>query len=234
MKETRKNNINFSDYVESYQEEIQSSINFIGQNVDFFIELKANLIKKIAGKYFEKPQELMVLDIGCGIGLTDHHLAEYFSNLHGVDIEKDVIDKAKQYNPSVMYGLYNGTEIPFDSCSMDLVFAINVIHHVQPAGWSKFTDEMFRVTKKGGIALVFEHNPFNPLTRLAVSRCEFDKDAVLLYKNRVKSLFADSNFRIQEHSYIVFFPFNKKLFRSIETALRWLPLGAQYLVAGKK
>jgi SAM-dependent methyltransferase len=235
LEDNKKNNsVSFGNYVETYQKEVQSSINFIGQDVDFFIELKANLIKSIAGKFFQNPEEIKVLDIGSGIGLTDHHIAKYFKNLYGVDIEEEVVNKAREYNPSVNYSLYNGSKLPQDDGSMDLVFAINVMHHVPPSGWNGFVAEMFRVTKKGGIAVVFEHNPLNPLTRLAVSHCEFDRDAVLLYKNKLKKLFAGAKFEVAGNSYIIFFPFNKKFFRAIEKFLWWLPLGAQYYIAGRK
>jgi SAM-dependent methyltransferase len=229
-----KKNIAFGNYVETYQKEIQSSINFIGQDVDFFIKLKADLIKSIAEKFFGNIEAIKVLDIGCGVGLTDRHLAKHFKNLHGVDVEEDVVKKARKYNPSVNYRLYNSSVLPHDDNTIDLVFAINVMHHIPPAGWNNFIAEMFRVTKKGGIAIVFEHNPLNPLTRLAVSRCEFDKNAVLLYKSKLKKIFAGTNFKVAENSYIVFFPFNKKLFRAIEKILWWLPLGAQYFLVGKK
>lgn len=235
MKENKKNNsARFSAYVETYQKEVQSSINFIGQDVDFFIELKANLIKSIAGRLFKNFKDINVLDIGSGIGLTDHHLAKHFNNLYGVDVEDEVVNKAKEYNPSVNYSRYNGSVLPHDDNSMDLVFAINVMHHVPPGGWNNFAAEMYRVTKKDGIAIVFEHNPLNPLTRLAVSRCEFDRDAVLLNKSKLKKIFTDAKFTVAENSYIIFFPFNKKLFRTIEKTLKWLPLGAQYFVVGKK
>lgn len=235
MKENKKSNsVSFSDYVDTYQKEIQTSIDFIGQDIDFFIELKADLIKDIAGRFFKNPGEIKVLDIGSGIGLTDRYLAKHFKNLYGVDVEEDVVNKAGKYNPSVHYSLYNGKALPQDDNSMDLVFAINVIHHVPPGMWNSFLAEMYRVTNKGGIAVVFEHNPLNPLTRLAVSRCEFDKDAVLLYKSQLKKLFTGAKFKIAESSYIVFFPFNKKIFRSAEKILWWLPLGAQHFVIGKK
>ena len=235
MEDNKKNNsVSFGNYVETYQKEVQSSINFIGQDVDFFIELKANLIKNIAGKFFQNPKEIKVLDIGSGIGLTDHHLVKYFKNLYGVDVEEEVVNKAREYNPSVNYSLYNGAKLPHDDGSIDLVFAINVMHHVPPSGWNGFVAEMFRVTKKGGIAVVFEHNPLNPLTRLAVSRCEFDRDAVLLHKNKLKKIFTGSKFKVEENSFIIFFPFNKKAFRTLEKALWWFPIGAQYYLVGKK
>ena len=93
---------------------------------------------------------------------------------------------------------------------------------------------MFRVLKPGGIAAVFEHNPLNPLTRLAVKRCEFDADAVLLNHGKIKGLLKNANLEISKDSFIVFFPFKSSIFRSIEKAIGWLPLGAQQYVVGRK
>jgi SAM-dependent methyltransferase len=226
--------VSFDAYVETYQKEIQRSIGFIRQDVDFFIELKAGIIKKLALKNFRNPAEIKILDIGSGVGLTDSHLSGFFRNLHGVDVEEGVVQKAKERNPSVCYQLYNGLNLPFGDNFFDMVFTINVMHHVKPSGWSSFLNEARRVLKPGGKIAVFEHNPINPLTRLAVSRCEFDRDAALLRKGLLKNLFMKSMFVLDENAYIVFFPFRNKIFRSAELFLRWLPLGAQYYITGTK
>ena len=229
-----KDNISFSDYVETYQNEVQQSIDFIGQDLDFYIELKANLIIKIAKKYFSRPKSINILDLGSGIGLTDHHLSAFFDNLHGVDVEEDVVKKAAAYNPKVKYSIYDSRNLPFENNSLEMVFAINVMHHVPPDQWKSIVKEMHRVVKPGGIAAVFEHNPLNPLTRLAVKKCEFDRDAVLLHKNQLKKIFLDSGFSETRGKYIVYFPFRGGVFRSAETFLSWIPLGAQFYLVGKK
>ncbi len=38
------------------------------------------------------------------------------------------------------------------------------------------------VLKKKGRVYIFEHNPYNPVTRYLVATCEFDRDAVLFKK----------------------------------------------------
>ncbi len=229
-----KKQVSFDDYVDSYEKEIQSSIGFIGQDHNFFIKVKANRIIEIAGKNFSDLGELKILDIGCGIGLIDKLLAPYFQNLYGVDVEDGVVSHAKAYNPGVRYELYNGSILPFEGGVMDIVFAINVMHHVPPEKWMSFVDEMYRILKPGGMAIVFEHNPLNPLTRLAVDKCEFDRDAVLLHKNKLKKLYISCGFRAINSNYILFFPFRHAIFRSIEKIFEWLPLGAQFYITGKK
>ncbi len=234
MEENKNSNISFDDYVETYQKEVQSSIDFIGQDVDFFIGLKAVLLTEIAKKYFQNIDGINVLDIGSGIGLTDHFLSGKFKNLHGVDVEEGIVKKAAEYNPSVKYKVYDGITLPFEDGSMDICFAMNVMHHVPPRNWNNFACEMYRILKPNGISAVFEHNPVNPLTRLAVKRCEFDRDAVLLPHKKIKELFIEAKFKIAEDAFIVFFPFKSKIFRTIEKRLSWLPLGAQQFVIGQK
>ena len=226
--------VSFDDYVESYENEVQDSISFIGQDVDFFIELKARLLLKLAEKNFRNTEDISVLDIGSGVGLVDRFLLSKIKNLSGVDVEEGVVEKAKVNNPSVNYAKYDGSHLPFNDNTFDLTFAVNVMHHVPPAMWEHFTKEMYRVLKPDGIAAVFEHNPVNPLTRLAVARCEFDRDAVLLNHGKIKSLFKSAGLKPAEDAYIIFFPFKAKLFRGIESLLKWLPLGAQQYVTGRK
>lgn len=229
-----KKKINFDDYVDSYKREIQKSINFSGQDVDFFVEIKAVIIKELSGKYFSSARGLKVLDIGCGIGLIDGYLSAYFDNLYGTDVEKGVIEKASLSNPGVKYTVYDGNTLPYDDLSFDLCFAVNVIHHVPQKNWIRFVSEMYRVLKKGGIAMIFEHNPLNPLTRRVVKSCEFDRDAVLLYHRDIKNLLNKAGFRVIEDAYIIFFPFRGSFFRKTELLMKWLPLGAQQYVVGRK
>ncbi|MCC6865611.1 MAG: class I SAM-dependent methyltransferase [Ignavibacteria bacterium] len=226
--------ISFDNYVETYKSEVDESIGFIGQDTDFFIELKAELLLKLAESNFSELKNIKVLDIGSGIGLVDKHIKHKIINLTGVDIEEGVVEKAKINNPEVNYLCYDGTKLPFGNESFDLCFAVNVVHHVPPEMWDNFMLEMKRILKKGGVAAVFEHNPINPLTRLAVKRCEFDRDAVLLSHTTLKRLFKKADLKVFDDEYIIFFPFKAGLFRSAEKFLKWLPLGAQHFVAARK
>ncbi|MCC7159296.1 MAG: methyltransferase domain-containing protein [Ignavibacteria bacterium] len=226
--------ISFDEYIETYKTEIQDSIGFIGQDVDFFIEIKVELLKKLAQKTLGTLSGIKALDIGSGVGLVDRFLKSSIPDLYGVDVESGVVEKARQNNPEVTYNIYDGLKLPFEDNTFDLSFAINVMHHVPPVHWRNFAGEMNRVLKPCGIAAVFEHNPLNPLTRIAVARCEFDRDAVLLNHKTLKGLLKEAKLEIIEDAYIVFFPFKAKFFRSIELGISWLPFGAQHFAAGRK
>jgi hypothetical protein len=82
--------------------------------------------------------------------------------------------------------------------------------------------------------VVFEHNPLNPLTRYAVSRCELDEDAVLLGARAVRELLAGAGLAVGERAHLLFFPWAGGPWRWLEGKLRGVPLGAQYFVAGEK
>ena len=86
----------------------------------------------------------------------------------------------------------------------------------------------------GGLLLVFEHNPFNPLTRLAVARCAFDRDAQLLSRGLSARVLAAAGLSVFEKRYILVSPFAFKGAEWIERRFRQAPLGAQYYVGGRK
>jgi hypothetical protein len=89
---------------------------------------------------------------------------------------------------------------------------------------------MKRVLRPGGMAIIFEHNPRNPLTLSAVNNCEFDENAVLLPHAEAIQLFADLGLRNIAKCSILSVPSFGRLTRSIDLRLGRLWFGAQYFV----
>ena len=224
----------FDRYAETYRNDVEQAISFGGQNVDFYADRKVHHLLEKVRSVLGLPETLTVLDVGCGVGLTDRLLIPHVKALHGVDVAASEIDKARLNNPSGIYQAYDGTRLPYLDGSFDLAFAICVMHHVNPADWPHFLAEMTRVVRPGGVVAVYEHNPFNPLTRLAVSRCEFDQDAVLLRSRTTRRLFRGAGLELLASRYLLFFPFRARWLQRVESGLWWLPLGAQYAIFGRK
>jgi ubiquinone/menaquinone biosynthesis C-methylase UbiE len=173
-----------------------------------------------------------MLDVGCGVGEFHPFVRGMFGRLCGADVSAASIAQARVRNPEVQYEAYAGDILPYASASFDLSIAICVLHHVPPPRWVGFLREMRRVVRPGGLVCLIEHNPFNPLTRLAVARCEFDRDAVLLRAGRTRALMAESGLHDAQSRYFLMLPSAAPLARRVEHGLRLIPLGAQYIASG--
>lgn len=225
----------FDDYRDSYREAIEQSISFRGVDLDFFTRAKIRRLLDLAGRQLGPPGGLEVLDVGAGPGETDRLLHGHFGGLAGVDVAGRLLERAAEANPWVDYRSYGaGEPIPFDDGSFDLTFTISVLHHVPVADRTRFIAELGRVTREGGLVTIFEHNPWNPLTRRSVSNCEFDEGVVLLSRRRTTRLLAAGGLEPVESRYIVFFTREGELWQRAERRLGWLPAGAQYYVAARK
>jgi ubiquinone/menaquinone biosynthesis C-methylase UbiE len=194
--------------------------------------VKTRHLLELATRLVGAPKTLRALDVGCGTGETDSYLSSEFASLDGIDVSDGVLEAARRENPTVTYRSYDGVRLPYEDRSFEFVFTICVIHHVPPERWRSFTAELTRVVRPGGALVVIEHNPFNPLTRLAVSRCEFDDDATLLRRQQTLRLLRGAGLHVRDSRYIIFFPWRHVLLSAAERALRGVPLGAQYVVTG--
>jgi ubiquinone/menaquinone biosynthesis C-methylase UbiE len=225
----------FDEYRDSYGETVNSAIRFSGLRHDFFLKAKADLLRRVVceRRLAQDGTSVRALDVGCGVGSLHRHLEGAFSRLEGCDVSAEAIPRAREAHPDVAYSVCTSGQLPFDDRTFDLVFTSCVLHHVPPEDWQGFLGEMRRVLRPGGVACVIEHNPWNPLTRLAVLRCPFDKDAVLLRAAQVERLLRETGFTEIRSEHILLLPQAGSMARKIERALSALPLGAQYACSGR-
>ncbi len=222
----------FDAYGESYDDVMKKSIGFMGRKHDYYTQAKADCLLENLQKLYGRTRTLRVLDVGCGIGKTDGFLFPDIGKLSGVDVSAASIDRARRENPQVHYEVYDGRSLPFEAASFDAAFLICVLHHVAPEERVALLREVRRTVRPGGAVFIFEHNPFHPLTRLAVARCEFDRDARLLSRCIAEELVQDAGFSLLDSQYILFLPFKSKILRGTDSLRRKIPFGAQYFVSG--
>lgn len=223
----------FDAYARSYDAEVNSSLAFTGLKVDYFTRVKAGFVLDLVQARLGPPGEMRLLDVGCGVGNFHPLLSDHFAAINGVDVSDACLDQARAHNPAVDYRAYDGERLPHDDASFDVAMTICVMHHVPPAQWPAFAGEMKRVLRPGGLALVFEHNPMNPLTRRVVSNCAFDADAVLLRAGKTRELLSTAGLTPVESRSILSVPSIGATTRRIDRALGLLGLGAQYYVAAR-
>lgn len=220
----------FDAYSKNYDDAVNSSIGFSGLKVDFFTRVKAQYIKRLLAEHFDDIKHIRLLDVGCGVGNYHPYLVDDVGAISGVDVSAACIQTARDRNSGVDYSVYDGHSLPYDDASFDFAYTICVMHHVPPEQWPAFAAELRRVVRPGGMVAVFEHNPYNPLTRRAVSSCEFDKDAVLLTAGQVDELLRGAGFKDATRRYILTVPPFNRLLMGVDRALARLPLGGQFYV----
>jgi SAM-dependent methyltransferase len=223
----------FDRYQSTYIARVDQSIAFARTDAAFFAELKATDLLSISNRHFGESKTLKALDFGCGTGELDRLVAPTFAAVVGIDVSQGMLDVASRESPALEYRRYDGATIPYEDASFDLAFAVCVFHHIERGRRRAAADELARVVRPGGLVVVYEHNPLNPLTRIAVSRCEFDEGVELLSRAETSSLLGRGGLEPVESRYIAFFPWRGRALRAIEPRLARLPLGGQYVVVAK-
>jgi ubiquinone/menaquinone biosynthesis C-methylase UbiE len=222
----------FDKYDKSFGAVVQSSIDFSGLPHSFFTAAKADALRELVATRLHGMPDLHLLDVGCGVGEFHPFVQGMFGRICGADVSAASIDQARIRNPEVQYSAYVGETLPYNDAAFDLSIAICVLHHVPLPQRAGFLREMRRVVRPGGVVCLIEHNPLNPLTRLAVARCEFDRDAVLLHAGRTCALMTDAGLHDIRSHYFLLLPSAAPLARRVERSLRHVPFGAQYVASG--
>lgn len=226
--------VDFNETKESYRESIDDAISFIGADHDFFITAKGKLINELIARHVSSGATVKVLDVGCGHGFVHPPLLDAGHSVTGVEIAAEVLELAREANPSARYLPYDGTVLPFPDDAFDVAIAMCVVHHVPVPQWDDFAREMRRVVRPGGILAIFEHNPLNPLTRYVVATCPIDEGVTLVRRRRLERMLRAAGCSSVRSSYIFFTPFGQRFFRWLDRRLAWLPLGAQYYTLAER
>jgi len=226
--------VDFDDFAKDYREIHTKTMQISGADSDYFAEHKMISLSGVFPK-----NEFNFLDLGCGDGITAKYLYKHQNQAiyNGIDISELSINEAKQRGyKRANFAVFDGNKIPFEDNTFDFIFSACVFHHINFKLHPTLFAEVFRVLKKGGKFILWEHNPYNPITRHIVNTCPFDKDAVLLNKSYAKTTFKNAGFSSITTNFVLFFPRNKvfKFFLFLEKYLSWLPLGGQYFMIGNK
>ena len=225
----------FDKFADEYHNLHQENIRITGEKPEYFAEYKIRDLRRVVNSFGVNSEN--ILDFGMGIGNSTPFLSEYFpdANLHGVDVsEKSLAIASERYECLGDFLVFDGKTTTYSDETFNVVFSAGVFHHVPFSEHFDLVCEVSRTLKNGGIFMIYEHNPFNPLTCHAVNTCPFDEDAVLLKPIRLRQLFQEAGMEFLLQEYRVFFPSFLALLRPIEKNLAWLPFGGQYFVVGKK
>lgn len=225
----------FDKFADEYRQLHEQNIAASGEGPEFFAEYKVRDLRDYLGG--DLPQELRILDFGAGVGTSVPWFAKYFpeARVTCADVSRESLHVGRRlHGERARFIPFDGRTLPFDDGSFDIAFAACVFHHIDRREHIPLLRELHRVLTPCGRLTIFEHNPLNPLTVHAVQTCPFDENAVLIRCRDLKSAFVISGFLQPIHRYRIFFPRFARALRPLERYLAWLPLGAQYFVAGQK
>lgn len=222
----------FDRFAAQYREVHARNIALTGETPDYFAAYKMRDFAAELASH-EAPPEGRFLDFGSGVGASIQPFLRSWpgGRLLCADVSEDSLAESARTNGGLVdYLRIDDGRLPLDAESVDGAFACCVFHHIPPTEHPATLAELRRVLKAGVPLMVYEHNPYNPLTVRAVNTCPLDENAILIRARAMRKLVDAAGFRQSRVDYRVFFPAPLRALRPLESGLRWLPLGAQYAV----
>lgn len=217
------------DRTAEYEAMLNQGIGLSGESQEFFI---SGRIQDLRSQMPLGPRR--VLDFGCGTGKSCEKLAEAFpgSDIVGADLSAEMLRHARSAFGSKRVTFENIADLrklePFDLCYINGVF-----HHILPEDRHSTLTLIRDLLNPGAYLALFENNPWNPGTRMVMSRIPFDRDAITMSfletRNRVKA----AGFQLSGTRFLFYMPNALAALRFIEPLFVKVPLGAQYYVLAR-
>jgi ubiquinone/menaquinone biosynthesis C-methylase UbiE len=225
----------FDKFADEYHVLHQKNIRLSGESTEFFAEYKIRDVFELITNQAHDPQQ--ILDFGAGIGTSIPHFLRFFpdASLTCLDVSEKSLEVGRsRFSDLATFQSFDGKRIHCPDNTFDLVFAACVFHHIPHSAHFGLLREWLRVIKPGGTAVIFEHNPLNPLTVNAVNTCPFDENAELIRGTLLRKEMQKAGFQSVGLRYRLFVPGALRALRPLERWLHWCPLGAQYFVHATK
>jgi ubiquinone/menaquinone biosynthesis C-methylase UbiE len=227
----------FDKFAEEYNSLHRQNITSSGESPEYFAEYKIKDLKRIIRTASSSLETGYYLDFGAGVGSSIPFFRKHFprAKLSCADVSENSLKiAASNYGNAAEFVTFDGNFLPFTDNTFDAAYASCVFHHIPVTEHIHLLQELRRVLKPKGVIMIYEHNPFNPLTVRAVSSCPFDENAILISAKTMKASLESAGFIFPSANYRVFIPKFLCKIRWIENWLKWLPLGAQYYVIASK
>ena len=231
----------FDEYAQDYSAGMDNPLKAkLGNSLEDFIAVKLDWLER-RFSHIVQSSDSKLLDYGCGAGafLTALGKRQYPLNKIGCDISEEMLLEAqKRWKPSfgqeAEWVVQKNAQTPFDNHCFDIVIISAVLHHIPILERNAALSEIWRVLKPGGHVVIFEHNPYNPITQYVVARTPIDAHAILLSASEARARLRECQFQNLKTDFIMFGPPKWVMSKKLEAFLPWLPLGAQYAVSAQK
>lgn len=214
------------DRAAEYEAMLNQGIGLSGENQEFFI---SGRIEDMRSQIPPGPRR--ILDFGCGTGKACARLADAFplAQVVGADLSGDALRHARASFGSDRVTFVNIADLPQQE-RFDLCYINGVFHHILPAERQQTLTMIREILTPGAHLALFENNPWNPGTRMVMSRIPFDRDAIPLSYLETRRRIKEAGFRLRGSRFLFYMPKALAPLRFIEPLFVKVPLGAQYYV----
>ena len=140
---------------------------------EFFDELEAYRFEKL--EYLPRVVDFTayrgkhLLEVGCGVGIDLVRFAKHGAIVTGADLAETSIELAKKnFAHAGVEGellVMNGEDLEFADDAFDVVYAHGVLQYT--SGTQRMVDELYRVLKPGGAAILMVYNRYSWLALMA-------------------------------------------------------------------
>ncbi len=222
----------FDAYAHRYEETLNRGLAVSGESRDYFAERRIRFLACCLRRVGFKPRE--VLDYGCGDGSSARLLLAELGaeSLVGVDESEAAVAVARA---SAIHGARFESVAGFEPVgSADLAYCNGTFHHVPPEERAAALARIRQALRLGGLFAFWENNPWNPGTRIVMSRIPFDRDAVPLSVRSARRMLRAGGFEVMRTDFLFVFPKALRWLRALEEPLSKAPLGAQYQVLTRR
>jgi len=227
------NESEFDQFADEYEASLSAAVQLSGEAPDYFAHQKVAEAARLLKTTQQTPS--VILDFGAGVGSSLPHFETCFPDAEIICTEvssRSISVANDRFGGRADFRQINQSKLPVDDASADLLFAACVFHHIPQCEHKDWLEQLHAAARPGARLFVFEHNPYNPLTRKTVNACPFDENAELICPGKLGKALQESGWQDVKCRYTLFFPALLAKLRPLEPWLSWLPLGAQYYATG--
>jgi len=219
----------FDQYAAAYEDALSNAIAPSGEDREYFAKGRVAWLKRCLDQLNQSTRTVM--DFGCGDGATTPLLLDQLKAemVVGVDVSVKSLEIARKLHATGRIR-YESLDELREAGQMDLAYCNGVFHHIPPPQRAEALALVSGALRIGGFFSFWENSPWSLATRYVMSRCAFDRDAILLTPPEARKLLRDGGFKILRTDYRFIFPRALRALRKTEDLLHRMPLGAQYQV----
>ena len=209
----------FDQYAAAYEQALTNAISVSGEGREYFAEGRVAWLKRCLAWIKMSPRG--ILDFGCGDGATTPILMAQLDGNYaiGTDVSLKSLEVARKTLRLEIDHFASIAEFE-PAANLDLAYCNGVFHHIalaQRAAALKIVNDSLRV---GGLFALWENSPWSPATRYVMSRCEFDRDAILLPPPAARALLRGGGFEILRTDFRFIFPKALRALRKLRICLQ--------------